>query len=119
MATDKPVQDMAQDTLSTLVGTNRFVMYDSTQGRTVSLTDVQEFIVGDLPERMDDAEEALTEEKMVVAVEYTSKTYAVGDYCMHGGILYQCTTAITQAEAWNAAHWTVSTVGTTNGFLIY
>lgn len=35
-----------------------------------------------------------------------SETYAAGDYVMHGGLLYQCTTAITTAEAWTAEHWT-------------
>ena len=35
-----------------------------------------------------------------------SATYAVEDYVMQGGLLYQCTTAITTAEAWTAAHWT-------------
>ncbi|MDN0031604.1 hypothetical protein QVN85_01685 [Oscillibacter valericigenes] len=39
-----------------------------------------------------------------------AKTYAVGDYCTHDGKLYRCTTAITAAEAWNAAHWAETTV---------
>ena len=43
----------------------------------------------------------------VVADEYsTSSTYAVGDYCLYDGDLYRCTTAISTAEAWTAAHWT-------------
>lgn len=37
-------------------------------------------------------------------------TYAVGAYCTHEGKLYRCTTAITAAEAWTAAHWTETTV---------
>ena len=32
-------------------------------------------------------------------------TYAVGDYCVYSGDLYRCTTAISTAEAWTAAHW--------------
>lgn len=46
-----------------------------------------------------------------IAAEYSaSSTYAVGDYCIYDGQLYRCTTAISTAEAWNAAHWTAVTV---------
>lgn len=37
-----------------------------------------------------------------------SQTYAVGDYVWYSGQLYCCTTAITTAEAWTAAHWTAA-----------
>lgn len=48
----------------------------------------------------------------IIATEYDStKTYAVGDFCLHNGVLYECTTAITTAEAWNSAHWTLANVG--------
>ena len=40
----------------------------------------------------------------------TSGTYAVGDYVIHDGQLYRCTTAITTAEAWTAAHWTAAEI---------
>lgn len=47
-----------------------------------------------------------------IAAEYdNTSTYAVDDYCIHDGQLYRCTTAITTAEAWTAAHWTMATVG--------
>ena len=47
-----------------------------------------------------------------IAAEYSAaSTYAVGDYCIYDGQLYRCTTAITTAEAWTAAHWTMATVG--------
>lgn len=36
----------------------------------------------------------------------TSKTYALGDKVRYNKKLYKCTTAITTAEAWTAAHWT-------------
>lgn len=43
----------------------------------------------------------------VIAPEYSaSSTYAVGDHCMHLGKYYECSTAISTAEAWTAAHWT-------------
>ena len=46
-----------------------------------------------------------------VADPYNSEsTYAVGDYCIYGGNLYVCSTAITTAEAWTAAHWTATTI---------
>lgn len=55
-----------------------------------------------------DGKTALT----VIAPAYSaSSTYAVGNYVTHGGYLYRCTTAITTAEAWNAAHWTLATIG--------
>ncbi|MCI2105104.1 MAG: hypothetical protein LKK00_00065 [Intestinimonas sp.] len=45
------------------------------------------------------------------AEEYNpAGTYAVGDYCTHGGKLYRCTTAIPAAEAWTAGHWTETMV---------
>ena len=37
-------------------------------------------------------------------------SYAVGDYCTHGGKLHKCSTPIESGEAWNAAHWTETTV---------
>lgn len=39
----------------------------------------------------------------------TRSTYAVGNFVIYTGKLYRCTTAITVAEAWNAAHWTATT----------
>ena len=46
-----------------------------------------------------------------IVSEYSpSGIYAVGDYCMHDGTLYRCTTAISTAEAWNASHWTADNV---------
>lgn len=38
-------------------------------------------------------------------------TYAVGDLRIYDGILYECTTAITTAEAWDATHWKTSNFG--------
>ena len=37
-------------------------------------------------------------------------SYAVGDYCTHGGKLYKCNTPIPDGEAWNAAHWSETSV---------
>ena len=41
----------------------------------------------------------------------TSATYAVGQYVTYNGGLYRCTTAITSAESWTAAHWTAAKIG--------
>lgn len=41
-----------------------------------------------------------------------SSTYALGDYVMHEGKLYECTTAVTTAGAWVAGSWTESKVMT-------
>ena len=40
------------------------------------------------------------------ATEYSaSATYAVGDYVIHDGNIYQCNIAIVGGEAWDASHW--------------
>lgn len=36
-------------------------------------------------------------------------SYAVGDYCTHGGKLHKCGTPIEGGEEWNAEHWTETT----------
>ena len=47
-----------------------------------------------------------------VAAQYSSSaTYNVGDYVIYNGQLYRCTTAITTAESWTAAHWNVAVLG--------
>lgn len=33
-------------------------------------------------------------------------TYSLGAYCIYGGVLYRCSTAIDTAEAWTVGHWT-------------
>lgn len=39
-----------------------------------------------------------------------SATYDEGDYCIHDNTLYRCTTEITTAEEWTAAHWSATTI---------
>lgn len=57
------------------------------------------------------AQTAETVANLSIADEYSSSsTYVVGDMCMHEGQLYECSTAISTAEAWTAAHWTAKTV---------
>lgn len=38
----------------------------------------------------------------------TSSTYQVGDYVMHQGKLYRCTTAITTGGIWNSTKWSLA-----------
>lgn len=40
----------------------------------------------------------------------SSSTYKVGQLCIYNNTLYRCTTAITTAEEWTAAHWTATTI---------
>lgn len=48
---------------------------------------------------------------IVAAADYDpTATYAAGAYCIKAGTLYKCTTPITVAEAWTAAHWAETTV---------
>ncbi len=48
---------------------------------------------------------------VAVAAAYDPEgSYAVGDYCTHGGKLHKCNTPIPSGETWNAAHWTETTV---------
>lgn len=37
----------------------------------------------------------------------STKTYTVGDMVIKNHAIYECTTAITTAEAWNSSHWTI------------
>lgn len=47
-----------------------------------------------------------------VAPAYSaSSTYAVGDPVTYNNKLYVCSTPITTAEAWTAAHWTETSIG--------
>lgn len=47
----------------------------------------------------------------IASVYDNTKTYDVGDYVIYNNDLYRCTTAITTAEAWTAAHWTAAVLG--------
>ena len=40
-----------------------------------------------------------------------SALYSVGSYAWYDGTLYRCTTPITTAETWTAAHWTAAVLG--------
>lgn len=43
--------------------------------------------------------------------EYSSsKTYAVGDYCIYTNTIYKCKTAITTPEAFNSSKWDATSI---------
>ena len=47
-----------------------------------------------------------------VADDYdATATYDVGDLCVYKGILYECSTEISTAEAWNPDHWSRINLG--------
>ena len=59
-------------------------------------------VIADVTEALENADAAIS----YIGDSYSSSsTYAVGDYVIHDGGLYRCTTAISTAEAWTAAHW--------------
>ena len=41
-----------------------------------------------------------------------TRTYAVGNYCIHNNTLYRCTTAIQTPGAWNINDWQATNAGT-------
>ncbi len=48
----------------------------------------------------------------VIAAGYSNMgTYALGVFCINGGVFYECTTAIETAEEWTGAHWTQRDIG--------
>lgn len=75
------------------------------------IDDGQNKIPGYSKEETDAAIDAAASNLSNLADAYdATKTYAVGDWCIYNSVLYQCKTAITTAEAWNAAHWQQMTV---------
>ena len=42
----------------------------------------------------------------------TSSSYSIGEYCLHNGLFYRCTTTIPSGgEVWTAAHWVQANTG--------
>lgn len=50
-----------------------------------------------------------TIEKKSIPAFSSSSTYEVGEIVIYDGVAYKCMTAITTAEEWTAAHWTLAT----------
>lgn len=51
------------------------------------------------------SEKSQIDEKAISDAYDASKTYAVGDFCIHEDELFICTTATNAGEAWTAEHW--------------
>ena len=70
-------------------------------------------LIAAIEEATESVPASATQLRAAMAPTYSnSSTYAVGDYVWYDGDLYRCTTAITTAESWTAAHWTAAVVGT-------
>ena len=49
----------------------------------------------------------------LIADEYSAySAYAIGDVVIYEDSLYKCNTTISSGEAWNASHWTATTIDT-------
>ena len=80
-------------------------------------------VAGDTPQDVVDLINAINAAVATIPADYTAlmaaiaptysntALYAVGSYAWYDGVLYKCTTAITTAELWTAAHWTAATLG--------
>lgn len=95
--------------------------------------------VGDIAEEIGDLSDLDTEDKsslvaaineaaqsggspFLIANDYDpTSTYGAGAYAIYNDALYRCLVSITTAEAWNASHWTETTVaeelGDVNGMI--
>ena len=80
-------------------------------------------VAGDAPQDVVDLINAIEEAVASIPASYTgliadiaptyssSAVYSVGAYVYYNGDLYRCTTPITTAETWTAAHWTAAVLG--------
>jgi len=59
-----------------------------------------------------DKADSAVQPDVIASAFSTASVYALGDYVMYNGKLYECTTAVTTAGAWNAGNWTESKVMT-------
>lgn len=80
-------------------------------------------VAGDTPQDVVDLINAIEAAVATIPADYTdlmtsiapvyssSALYPLGAYSWHDGHLYRCTTPITTAETWTAAHWTATVLG--------
>ena len=75
------------------------------------IDDGQNKIPGYSKEETDAAIDAAASNLTNLAAAFSeSATYAVGDWCIYNGVLYQCKQAITTAGAWRPTYWDAKTV---------
>ncbi len=124
---DIRVDELTQETLSTLTDSKKFVMFDTEEGKSATLGIIKEYISGALEtaiyeiESTIETDEAKIEENtLIITEEYnSSETYDVGDYVIRDNSLYKCKTAITTPESWTSSHWELSQIGTSYGTVFY
>ena len=70
-------------------------------------------LIGDINGNMDAIDaEAIRSRANFAGTYDASSSYSVGDYCIYGGNLFRCTTAIgSGGETWTTGHWTQVAVG--------
>ena len=104
------------------VGTAEFVMF--VQKDVIANGDPSESVIEGLQEMVDALVDAdlgdnyynKAQSDAFITDEYdATSTYAIGDMVIHENALYVCSTAITTAEAWNSAHWTLTDIATAIG----
>lgn len=74
----------------------------------------EQAVLGQIPEHSITPQKLAQQylQAVAAAADYDpTATYTVGAYRTKDGKLYKCTTAITAAEAWTAAHWAETSVG--------
>ena len=66
--------------------------------------------VGDYTGLDDDYLYLIPDDSDLAPAYSTSSTYAVGDLCVYQGVLYQCTSAVSTAGAFNPSKWSQTTI---------
>ncbi|MDD3369121.1 MAG: hypothetical protein PHP50_09590 [Lachnospiraceae bacterium] len=72
------------------------------------------FIMSEIDSKVNDIVQNVVDTKfnkvmdMSVGEYDETYAYALGDYCRYNGVFYKCTTAVTQAEAFDSAKWTAT-----------
>lgn len=87
------------------------VMYGYELYRCIAAVTVAEAFDANKWVRTTLAQEIIRAVTSLIAPAYdNTATYAVGDYTVHGGLLYKCTTAVSTAEDFDSSKWTATTV---------
>lgn len=109
---DIRAEDLTEETLASLSGSEYFVMFDNIEGKKTPLSVIADYVAAHGTIDSNDLPTILEAIKSMIAEEYdTSSAYAVGDLVWYENALYACTTA-TSAGAFNPSKWTQTDVAT-------
>lgn len=109
---DIKAENLTEETLASLSGSEYFVMFDNIEGKKALLSVIADYVAAHGTIDSNDLPTILEAIKSMIAEEYdTSSAYAVGDLVWHENALYACTTA-TSAGAFNPSKWTQTDVAT-------